>query len=281
MKIALKDIETQNHIFTIGGKMFNRVTVLGQILKKSFIVYVVFILGMGLFAAPFPQKEHEPLKYEVEVKAQIIPIYAVDKKGNPVYDLAEEDIQLYIDKKPCKILRFTSYQVKGEEKKPQENVSAQKLAVEPVSTGEIKPLEEKQEIKIKAPERINFIILDGITTSASGIRNAKKLAMSIVKSGGPGDAFIIIQASPYRGFKHYIGPEKDKTKLLHALEQIYQRPSWILMVPAKSVGRVADASTGGRDLAGTLGQMAFFEKLDYKDKYRQELRRFFQVPPGF
>ena len=101
-----------------------------------------------------------------------------DKKGKPVYDLRKEEIELYVNKKPYKILDFMSYQVTENAEKKGDLKKADKKE-EQVQTVISKAGEEqgKREITIKSPERVNFIILDGISTTKNGIRNAKKLAM--------------------------------------------------------------------------------------------------------
>ena len=55
----------------------------------------------------FPQTRQEPLRYEVEVVLVEIPLYVVDKKGNPVLDLKPEDLTLYEKGKKQKIQRLT------------------------------------------------------------------------------------------------------------------------------------------------------------------------------
>jgi len=151
------------------------------------------------------QTENDILHHEVQVSAQVVPIFAVDSKGNPVYDLKEEEILLYVNRKPYKILQFMNYQLEEETE-----------ALE-------KKGETKREIIRKVPERVNFIILDGISNSMSGVRNTKRLAVGIVKSGSPGDSFVILKASPRTGLKYVIGPEKNKTKLTSGIGNDFSR----------------------------------------------------------
>ena len=232
--------------------------------KKRIIFCLTCLLSFGLFPGQTSQIQHDPLHYDVQVNAQVIPIFAVDKKGNPVYDLKEEEIELYINKKPFKILDFMSCQVTGEVEK-KGDIKGEQMQTVTSKTGEE---QRKRKIKIKSPERVNFIILDGITNSKSGLRNAKRLAIGIVKSAGPGDSFILLQAIPNTGLRYLIGPEKDKTKLLQVLETIFKNPDWVQMVPLRF------AKDGGRDLAISLGNMSRLEKYDLKFLQRKELLRF-------
>ena len=77
---------------------------------------LLFTLVTGILPLPGQNNEpqHDALTYDVAVSAQIIPIYAVDKKGNPVFDLKQEDIELYINGKLQKLLFFSNYQVEEE-----------------------------------------------------------------------------------------------------------------------------------------------------------------------
>jgi hypothetical protein len=196
------------------------------------------MLGFGLIPGQTNQIQHDPLHYEVQVTAQVIPIFAVDKKGNPVYDLKEEELELYINKKPYKILDFMSYQVTEEAQKKGDIKKADiKEGQIQTVTSETGEEQRKRKIKIKSPERVNFIILDGISNCKSGVRNAKKLAIDTVKSAGPSDSFVLLQATPYTGLCYLIGPEKDKAKLIRSLNSIYKNPDWMMLVPYMSTTR--------------------------------------------
>jgi len=229
------------------------------IFKKRIVFCLTCLLSFGLFPGQTNQIEHDPLHYDVQVTAQVIPIFAVDKKGNPVYDLKQEEIELYINKKPYKILDFMSYQV-IEEAEKKEDLNKADIKEEQIQTVTGKTGEEqvKRKIKIKSPERINFIILDGISNSKSGVRNGKKLAIEIIKSAGPADSIVLLQAAPRIGLRYLIGPEKDKTKLIRALDSIYKNPDWVTLVPyrstARSMGRRRDE--GSTELLTSLNVMS-------------------------
>ncbi|UCH96764.1 MAG: hypothetical protein JSV88_07900, partial [Candidatus Aminicenantes bacterium] len=113
-----------------------------------------------------------------------------------------------------------------------------------------------------------------ISNSKSGIRNAKKLAMNLVKSGSPGDAFIILKAAPSSGLQYVIGPEKDKIKLLRELEKVYLDPSWMVLVPARAVGRVIGFDHASAELKGQLQRMGNMEIRNTSMEYRSTVRRF-------
>ena len=251
-----------------------------RIIKKSFwfcCTCFIFLLALGLLKAQPQEPEHDPLEYEVQVNAQIIPIYAVDSKGNPVYDLKAGDIELYINGKPKNILYFTSYQVEEEVKKE----AAEVKTTEPVQKQK-KKLEEKEKERAakvpslteKSPERLNFVILDGIANSKRGVRNARKLARGLVKSGSPGDAFILFTANVRSGLQYVTGPEKNKTKLLQTLDKIYQDPRFIIMMDTKRFLRGENPTQAEAWMWASLNRMYGVEKIKAKGQYEITLRRF-------
>ena len=76
-------------------------------------LFLAFFLWAGIseFSSPLSsQTEIKPLRYEVEVVLIEIPLYVVDKKGDPVKDLKPEDLTLYENGKEQKITHFVLVQ---------------------------------------------------------------------------------------------------------------------------------------------------------------------------
>jgi len=142
-------------------------------------------------------QEHEPLEYEVDVNAIIIPIFAINGQGEPVFDLKKEEIELFIDKKLQQVAEFSVYKV--EDKKRQV-----------VEGGEVRT--------VSSDDRVNIMILDSISNSEKGMRRAKKIASSIVNESPVTDAFVIIESKPKSGFRYIIGPETNKKRLTEAIK---------------------------------------------------------------
>jgi len=165
----------------------------------GFLVLFIFLSGICLHSQqPDPDKS---LRYEVSVRAQLVPIFAVDSQGNPVFDLKQEEIQLYVDGKPFDIIFFKSYQLKSE---------------------------EEQQVKIKSPavklpERINFIIIDTLISNKNTIEPARAIVWEIIKRASAREVFVILESNQITGFQYVVGPEKNKKKLAEALEKIEKR----------------------------------------------------------
>jgi VWFA-related protein len=156
-------------------------------------------------------QENQDLSYEVRVSAQLVPIYAVDKKGNPVFDLKQEEIILFADGKPMAIIYFNGYRVEEQERK---TVPVQNSGKSTTPT------------PVESPARINFIIIDSLVSNIDVLDISESIAMGIIENAPPGDAFIIMESNQIRGFQYIAGPEKDKKKLEKAISKIkklYQR----------------------------------------------------------
>lgn len=81
-------------------------------LKDQKFILILFIAGLLWTAVIqvslplFSQTKEKPLRHEVEVVLIEIPLYMVDKEGNPVKDLRPEEITLYENGKKQKISHF-------------------------------------------------------------------------------------------------------------------------------------------------------------------------------
>ncbi|HLP62072.1 MAG TPA: hypothetical protein VK186_24745, partial [Candidatus Deferrimicrobium sp.] len=165
-----------------------------KLTKTTFIFISILYLAAALLG-------QERLEYELSVDVRLVPVFAVDSRGNPVYDLQKEEVELYAEGKPADIFYFNSYQVDAHEKNnPDEN----EPATEPV----------------KSPERINFIILDTLLGNKNTMALNRAVALGIINNATPGDAFIILDSNQVRGLQYIIGPEKDKKVLTQALNEI-------------------------------------------------------------
>ncbi len=68
-----------------------------------------------LFSQNKDNSYNDQLKYNIEVNAQVIPFFAVDTKGNPVFDIEEKDIELIINRKTHPFTSFSRYKFQSEQ----------------------------------------------------------------------------------------------------------------------------------------------------------------------
>jgi VWFA-related protein len=162
------------------------------------------LLAAGILSA------QEPLKYEVSVEAVLVPLFAVDASGSPVYDLEQEELALYVNGRPVEITYFKRYEFEYDKE------ITQKTTVR----------EEKRTI-IEPPDRVIFIIIDSVFNTSNGLRRSKKIASNLIKKSGEGDRFIIIENTPGGGLKHLAGPGGSRENLIKQVEKIVpQRSIW-------------------------------------------------------
>ena len=197
--------------------------------RSAVVLAMLFIFMTSFSAVPLVGGEKEAqllkrLEYELSVSAQLVPVFAVDKQGNPVYDLGKEEIELSADGRPADIIFFTRYRVEGHRQ-----VKTEKDVKTPVA---------------KSPERVNFIIMDSLISNINTIGPARAVAMGIVKNASPGDSFVILESDQIGGFQYVIGPEKDKNKLAEALLEIEVRYMRRRVRIAADIIRNVQTSTG-------------------------------------
>ncbi len=176
-------------------KFFNLLAV-----KFTLFLMILLIFTMNfLFPQDKDNSDNDQLKYNIEVNAQVIPFFAIDKKGNPVFDIEEKDIELIINKKTFPFTSFSRYKFQSEQ-----------------------PLSKSSTFdKTKIyPERYVFIIIDKIFNSESGLRRSKTIVTEIIKKSSAKDAFVLLINSPASGLRYLLGPETDIKKLGKAIKKI-------------------------------------------------------------
>jgi len=164
-------------------------------LAVKFILFIMILLSftMGfLFPQDKDNSNNDQLKYSIEVNAQVIPFFAVDKEGNPIFDIEEKDIELVINKRTHPFASFSRYKFHSEQ--PQSESSTV----------------DKSRIY---PERYVFIIIDKIFNSEDGLRRSKTIVTEIIKRSSAKDAFVLLLNTPGSGLRYLLGPERDINKL--------------------------------------------------------------------
>lgn len=220
---------------------------------------VFFLFVIVLVYSKMVIYAQEPLEYNIEVSAQIIPFFAVDSKNNPVFDLKKEELTLSVNGKSYEIYFLKKTEIEEEK----EVLSNQKEEKQGEKTGA-----EKLPVA-NNPTRIKFIILDAVFNSESGIRRSKEIAVSLVKNQSVNDRFIIL-LNTFSGLQYIIGPESDKTILTKKIEKLNVIPEKYirdLFIAAKnSTGITSDISNP------FMGDEYDFTKIKTKmaDKFRYQ-----------
>lgn len=225
-------------------------------MNKNAAIFTCLILT---FAALL--QAQEPLNYEIPVEAMLIPLFAVDSAGNPVYDLEQRELQLRVNGNPVDIIYFKSYDLETEEKISREV-----------------PVEKKEEavfIPQEAPERMIFIIIDSVFNSAAGLRRSKTIASNLISSAAEGDRFVIIENTPAAGLKHIAGPGAAREHLIKQVDKIVpQRSLWRESRSSNSpLANAGDGSGYGR-ITGSDGRLRQMEYQKAVQSLREAITRF-------
>ena len=153
------------------------------------------------------EKEYfeDPDSHHVDVDVKLLPIFAVDASGNPVYDLKKEEIEFSVNGNPMEILYLKPYEFG----KKDDGADAAK--------------KDKDTLQ-KEPDRVVVIIVDQVFNSWSGIRRAKEITENLIKRGADGDFFILMTNTPAGGLKYIAGPSNNKKQLLAKTADLAQLP---------------------------------------------------------
>jgi VWFA-related protein len=179
-------------------KKNNPLSTVRQLLLISFISAI--LTAPIIFA-----QEHDKIQHEVSVSRVLVPLFAYDKNGNPVYDLKKEDILLTINGKRVEVLTLDRIQFEHD--------------IETTKT-----IKTKVKRYIAPQPRVVFLVVDTMFNSFYGLKRAKRIVSRLIDKAAPGNQFVIMENSMFGGLKLLLGPESDKTKLKNALKKISRLP---------------------------------------------------------
>jgi VWFA-related protein len=239
--------------------------------KTTRFVVLTVVLFFAMFAIQFVahgQSNQEPLKYEVSVNVIVVPIFAVDGNGQPVYDLKEEELQLFVNDSPTKIAFFRRYQFENEEE----------VSEEVKKEGDEQMPRKPSHVYAGAGERVKFIIMDSMFNSSRGFRRSKEIAINLVKEREPGDSFVIIENNAQKGVKYIAGPEEDPDVLIKALKGMktpIETWSKELYASRKMMDNVGfDSMVDARAEADTFQNVQKHTMDAEKMRYQSDIKRF-------
>lgn len=186
-------------------------------IQRIFIPFVI----LGFFFSAFPAEDRaidpqDSLKYRVSVNALVVPMFAVDKQNQPVFDLKKEDIQLTIAGKQVDFTMFSRH-----------NFATQTV--------------DQTKRPAQFQNRYIFIIIDTMFVSRTGFRRAKKIAARLLETGSKGDIFVIFENNPVKGLTLLAGPKLENKKKI-----------WLVKQLKRGVGRWATQLFESRDMSNNV-----------------------------
>jgi len=161
------------------------------------LISVILILSFGMQA-------QEGLTYEVKVERSIVSFFAVDSKGNPVYDLTKDELKFYINGKTIEFSLFPTVHNNRDINK-----------AEPTQAGRI---------DVVPDNRIIFIVVDTMFNSKVGMIRTKEIIKDLIHKRFPGKRFVIMVNVLGKGIKHVIGPENNIKKLTNHVGKLKLYP---------------------------------------------------------
>ena len=174
-------------------------------MKKSLLPLIIIITSFAFIAAGYSQEksEHKPIVESVEINWWQVPIFAVDKDGNPIIDLKETDIEVWLDNR--RIETFTFY-------KRAFTASRETMGA---------PGEQKKESQPSPQLKKNtiFLLFDVAMSTVTCTKNSKEIARDIITTSEPGVQFIAFTIEPFKGLKYIAGPSDNKKELVLEIEK--------------------------------------------------------------
>jgi hypothetical protein len=155
--------------------------------KQSWLLLLLIALFLGVSA-------QDDVSYKVTVDRTVIPFFAVDSKGNPVYDLQKDELEFHVN---GKAVEFGFFPV-------------------PVENGGGVPGH------VKKP--VIFILVDTMFNSPVGMARTKGIIKDLILDRFPGNRFVILENVLGKGISPVIGPETDEKKLLSAVAELRLLP---------------------------------------------------------
>jgi len=143
------------------------------------LVLIVLSLAASVFAAPRPAVS-KPNGETVDVEIKIVPFYAVDAAGKPVWDLKSNEVELRVGGKPMFVDTFDGPAAPG--------------GAERTGSNGLRP----------ASRSVIFLI-DSAFTSAAGFRNSLLVAEKLAGEVPEGDRLSLLTHTTARGLEKKLG----------------------------------------------------------------------------
>lgn len=148
-------------------------------MKNALFFLIIYIIGGGILPSLFSQKEI--ITEKVDVNWWQVPIFVLDKNGNPVLDLKHEDITLLVNGFTVNDFVFH----RRDFTKKHESVV-------------VNPVEEKKPPLLNKKRRI-FFLFDTTISDRLCIQRAKGIAKKILASSPEDIHFTIMSIEPFIG----------------------------------------------------------------------------------
>ena len=195
---------------------------------------IALALSMGTAAAQEPEPQ---VSETVNVEIKLVPFYAVDEEGQPVFDLKQDEIEVRVDGKPVAVDTFDAFPKVGGATTIA-NTGAQETAPVPAKAAPVKP----------SARRHVVLFFDIAFSNMRGFEKACKFAEKMVDEVPEADLLYVVTHDFQAGLKQRLGPVqangKGKAKVLADLRKIKPEAGHIDANPSWGVTGLVDRGMG-------------------------------------
>lgn len=172
----------------------------------------------ALSTAALAQAPNEPQMSDgdtINVEIKLVPFYAVDEHGKPVYDLKQDEIELRVDGRPVPVDSFDAFPQVG---------GATTIANTGSPEAPSPPPAPAKAAAAKAAQRHVVLFFDVAFSTQRGFENGRKFAEKMVREAPASDLLYLVTHDFQSGLKQRLGPvpanPKGKGELLASLKKL-------------------------------------------------------------
>jgi len=222
-----------------------------QVLSRLLVLGLLAVPGFAA-SPPRPQPPRSGGGETLDVEIKIVPFYAADAEGKPVWDLRSDEVELRVAGKPVFIDTFDAPAAPG--------------GVERTGSNGLRP----------ASRNVLFFF-DSVFTSPSGFRNGILVAEKLLDQVPEGDRLFLISHSTVTGLEKKLGPVKadrrGKARFLEALGKLNPEVNRlgtdpIADLPPITQGKGANG-TPSSQFMGETDSMAGMARSEYEGMARE------------
>jgi VWFA-related protein len=218
-------------------------------ITAAFVITIIFIFVNPIASQSRQQDRQDKILERVEVNWWQVPVFAVDKAGNPVMDLEAADIAVWMNHQPIETFRFY--------KRPFQVIQLKKEKTE-----QKKPVKPVLEIK----DRMVFLLFDLTVSNRLASQRAKTIAKKIIEDSEKNIRFVVMTIEPFIGLKFLGEVTGDRDKLLNVIEKEV-KPKRNSRIPDFSmIAAQIEGKRGGRLSSGEKGMLTEQVSEYYKRK---------------
>jgi hypothetical protein len=203
---------------------------------------LLFFLGLNLLVAGLSgrlgaeprqkarqaQEQQQPqLHEEVTVRWWLVPVYAVDKTGAPVLNLAPEDLEVYI-----KGLRVEPFSLIKKQFQVTQTGKREAAAPKPVAP---------------AQKKMVFLVFDAAFSPYNQLAKAKAIADTVIAQSDKSAQYVLMSIEPFAGLNYITGPTRDLNLLARCMKVFVagKKQDYLLQASEMDRGEIHNARPGG------------------------------------